>query len=65
MDFLKEQIRFKKTGVYCIDDASIANEEVYSDPKVMRYYMVGLLISYMFWPNHYALYQFSNSFAQE
>ena len=58
MDFLKEQIRFKKTGVYRIDDASIANEEVYSDPKVMRYYMVGLLISYMFWPNHYALYQF-------
>jgi 2-polyprenyl-3-methyl-5-hydroxy-6-metoxy-1,4-benzoquinol methylase len=58
MDFLKEQIRFKKTGVYRIDDASIANEEVYSDPKVMRYYMVGLLISYMFWPNHYELYQF-------
>ena len=58
MDFLKEQIRFKKTGVYRIDDAAIANEEVYSDPLVMRYYMVGLLISYMFWPNHYQLFQF-------
>ena len=52
MDFLKEQIRFKKTGVYRINDASIANKEVYSEPLVMRYYMVGLLISYLFWPNH-------------
>lgn len=58
MDFLKEQIRFRKTGVYRIDDASIANDEVYSEPLVMRYYMVGLLISYLFWPNHYRLYQF-------
>jgi 2-polyprenyl-3-methyl-5-hydroxy-6-metoxy-1,4-benzoquinol methylase len=58
MDFLKEQIRFRKTGVYRIDDASIANAEVYSEPLVMRYYMVGLLLSYMFWPNHYQLYQF-------
>lgn len=58
MDFLKEQIRFRKTGVYRIDDASVANEEVYSEPLVMRYYMVGLLISYLFWPNHYKLYQF-------
>jgi 2-polyprenyl-3-methyl-5-hydroxy-6-metoxy-1,4-benzoquinol methylase len=58
MDFLKEQIRFKKTGVYRINDASIANIEVYSEPLVMRYYMVGLLISYLFWPNHYKLYQF-------
>lgn len=58
MDFLKEQIRFRKTGVYRINDASIANTEVYSEPLVMRYYMVGLLISYLFWPNHYKLYQF-------
>lgn len=58
MDFLKEQIRFKKSGIYRIDDAVIANEQVYSDPLVMRYYMVGLLLSYMFWPNHYQLFQF-------
>lgn len=58
MDFLKEQIRFRKTGVYRINDASIANIEVYSEPLIMRYYMVGLLISYLFWPNHYKLYQF-------
>ena len=58
MDFLKEQIRFRKTGVYRIDDASVAVEQVYSDMTVMRYYMVGLLISYLFWPNHYELFRF-------
>lgn len=58
MDFLKEQIRFRKTGIYRIDDASLAFQQVYDDPKVMRYYMVGLLISYLFWPNHYELFKF-------
>ncbi len=57
-DFLAEQIRFRKTGVYRINDASIANTEVYSDITVMRYYMVGLLLSYIFWPNHYKLFRF-------
>lgn len=58
MDFLKEQIRFKKTGKYLIDDAAVAHDEVYSKPEVMRYYMIGLLLSYMFWPNHYAMLRF-------
>lgn len=58
MDFLKEQIRFRKTGVYRIDDASVAVEQVYGDMSIMRYYMVGLLISYLFWPNHYELFRF-------
>lgn len=58
MDFLKEQIRFKKTGRYLLDDAAVAHDEVYDRPDVMRYYMVGLLLSYMFWPNHYAMLRF-------
>lgn len=58
MDFLKEQIRFKKTGKYLIDDAAVAHDEVYSKPEVMGYYMIGLLLSYMFWPNHYAMLRF-------
>lgn len=57
-DFLSEQIKFKRTGEYSCLDASDANTNVYSDPEVMRYYMVGLLLSYMFWPNHYELFQF-------
>jgi 2-polyprenyl-3-methyl-5-hydroxy-6-metoxy-1,4-benzoquinol methylase len=58
MDFVKEQIRFKKTGSYLIDDATVANEQVYSKPEVMRDYMVSLLLTYMFWPNQYAMLQF-------
>lgn len=58
LDFLREQIRFRKTGVYLISDASVAVESVYDDATVMRYYMVGLLISYLFWPNHYELFRF-------
>jgi 2-polyprenyl-3-methyl-5-hydroxy-6-metoxy-1,4-benzoquinol methylase len=58
MDILREQIRFKKTGTYLIDDAPTAYENVYSRDEVMRYYIVGLLLSYMFWPNHYELFRF-------
>ena len=64
-DFLSEQIKFKRTGEYSCLDASVANEEVYGDPEVMRYYMVGLLISYMFWPNHYELFKFYKNFLPE
>ena len=58
MDFLVEQIRFRKTGVYRINDANVVQKTVYNDLVVMRYYMVGLLLSYPFWANHYELFQF-------
>jgi 2-polyprenyl-3-methyl-5-hydroxy-6-metoxy-1,4-benzoquinol methylase len=58
MDFLREQIRFKKTGAYHVVDASAAERDVYSQRDVMRYYMKGLLLSYMFWKNHYAMFRF-------
>ena len=58
MDFLREQILFSKTGVYHLDDARVAHENVYSRPEVMRYYMVGLLMSYLLWPNHYKMLHF-------
>ena len=57
MDILREQIRFKKTGVYLLDNAGEANATVYSQDHVMRYYIVGLLLSYLFWPNHYRMFQ--------
>lgn len=57
-DFLSEQIKFKRTGEYSCFDAAVASEHVYDDPEVMRYYMVGLLLSYIFWPNHYELFKF-------
>jgi SAM-dependent methyltransferase len=58
MDILREQIRFKKTGVYLLDSARTANETVYSQREVMQYYIVGLLLSYLFWPNHYQMFRF-------
>jgi ubiquinone/menaquinone biosynthesis C-methylase UbiE len=55
MDILREQIRFRKTGDYLIEDAAQAHDEVYSQPEIMNYYMVGLLLSYLFWRNHYGI----------
>lgn len=58
MDFLREQICFSKTGTYRVNDASLVEQNVYSQPDVMRYYMVGLLLSYFLWPNHYEILKF-------
>jgi 2-polyprenyl-3-methyl-5-hydroxy-6-metoxy-1,4-benzoquinol methylase len=57
-DFLHAQVRFKQSGVYPVAEASEAKREVYDNPEVMRYYMLGLLLSYMYWPNHYRLFHF-------
>jgi 2-polyprenyl-3-methyl-5-hydroxy-6-metoxy-1,4-benzoquinol methylase len=57
LEMLREQIRFRKTGIYRLDDAAEANDTVYSDPTRMRAYLIGLLLTYLFWPNHYALFQ--------
>ena len=58
MEILREQIRFKKTGTYLIDNAPTAYEQVYSQHDRMRSYIVGLLLSYLFWPNHYRLFKY-------
>ena len=58
MDFLREQIRFRKTGVYRLDDADSAKKNVYNQADVMRYYMVGLFLSYLLWPNHFQILSF-------
>lgn len=56
LEMLREQIRFRKTGVYRLDDAAEANDTVYSDATRMRAYLIGLALTYLFWPNHYALF---------
>ncbi len=58
MDFLQEQIRFRKTGVYRLDDAARAYEEIYNQPEVMNYYLPGILLSLLFWKNHYIMLRF-------
>lgn len=65
MDFLREQIRFSKTGVYRLDDATLAKKNVYSQPDVMRYYMVGSFLSYLLWPNHFEILRFLRIYLQE
>lgn len=58
MEMLREQIKFRKTGVYPTDDADTARKNIYDQPDAMYKYMVGLLISQMLWPNHYRLFRF-------
>src|ERR1700691_4581689 len=58
LDLLKEQIRFRKSGRYLLNNAQEAHEAVYSQDARMRYYLVGLLLSYLFWPNHYEMFKF-------
>jgi 2-polyprenyl-3-methyl-5-hydroxy-6-metoxy-1,4-benzoquinol methylase len=58
MDILREQIRFRKTGTYLLEDADVARETVYAQTEIMRYYITGLLLSYLFWPNHYSMIHF-------
>lgn len=53
-----EQFRFKKTGLYQIGSASAANAEVYSQAKRMREYVMGLLLSHLFWKSHYEMVVF-------
>lgn len=57
-EILHLQIRFQETGVYPTENAGAANENVYSQDSKMRAYIVGLLFSYLFWPNHYQMFAF-------
>jgi 2-polyprenyl-3-methyl-5-hydroxy-6-metoxy-1,4-benzoquinol methylase len=58
MDIVREQIRFRKTGKYLLESADVAEQTVYSQKERMRYYIIGLLLSYLFWPNHYQMFCF-------
>jgi len=53
-----EQIKFKKTGKYRCENASVAYANTYSSEKEMASYMYGLALSYFLWPNHYLMYDF-------
>lgn len=57
-DLLKEQIRFRKTGIFHEGSMKEIFESVYSQEEVMHYYLLGLLLSYLFWPNHYEIFVF-------
>lgn len=65
MEILREQIRFRKAGTYLIQSAEVAEQTVYSQKDRMRAYIVGLLLSYLFWPNHYQMFQFYLDYLRE
>jgi ubiquinone/menaquinone biosynthesis C-methylase UbiE len=51
--YLKEQLRFEKTGEYSNDDFDEVRSKVYDNPDVMRrFYLEGLMLTHAFWPIH-------------
>ncbi len=64
-DLIREQIRFRKTGKYLIRSAEVAERTVYSQKERMHAYIVGLLLSYLFWPNHYEMFRFYLDYLDE
>jgi len=57
-NMLKSQIYFMKTGKYPLDQQHKAFEDVYSNEKEMKSYMVGLAISQFLWSTHYDMFSF-------
>ncbi len=57
-DMLIEQIKFARTGIYNHSSAAEANRAIYSDQKVMSYYMHGAALSQFLWRNHYLMFRF-------
>jgi 2-polyprenyl-3-methyl-5-hydroxy-6-metoxy-1,4-benzoquinol methylase len=57
-DTLYEQIQFAKTGEYTCKSFAEAYRNVYGNPKVMEYYMHGLLLSQFLWVQHYEILKY-------
>jgi len=51
---MREQVAFNRTGEYSCTDASRAYRVTYSQDS-MREYVIGLMLTYLFWPNHYSM----------
>jgi SAM-dependent methyltransferase len=62
--YLKEQVRFDKTGRYSNDDFDDVRKNVYDNPDVMRrFYLEGLMLTHAFWPIHLDIHTlFSTAF---
>lgn len=57
-EILREQIRFRRSRVYRSNDFDNVLREVYEQKDRMRAYLKGLLLTYLFWPNHYKMFRF-------
>ncbi|MEE9372613.1 MAG: class I SAM-dependent methyltransferase [Saprospiraceae bacterium] len=54
-DMRLEGIKFKRTGQYSCANQQEAFEKVYSNKKIMNYYMNGLLLSQILWLHHFRM----------
>jgi 2-polyprenyl-3-methyl-5-hydroxy-6-metoxy-1,4-benzoquinol methylase len=59
-DFNFETIGFLETGNYSSSSFEEVNKRVYSDPKIMEYYMHGLLLSQFLFTHHYTVLLYFN-----
>ncbi|MDF1859097.1 MAG: class I SAM-dependent methyltransferase [Verrucomicrobiales bacterium] len=58
-DYLRLQKELEETGRYHYQTFEEAKRHVYDNEKVMRgYYLDGLILSQIWWPNHYRIYRF-------
>lgn len=54
-DVYFESVQFLRTGKYSSTSFEEVNQRVYNDPKVMEYYMHGLVLSQFLWTHHYKI----------
>jgi len=59
IEHLLLQKELEKSGQYRYDDFDKVNSEIYGNPEVMDgYYLTGLFLSTVFWPNHLKMFLF-------
>ena len=59
-DVYVESVQFMRTGEYTSTSFEEVNKRVYNDPKVMEYYMHGLVLSQFLWAHHYDILLYFN-----
>jgi 2-polyprenyl-3-methyl-5-hydroxy-6-metoxy-1,4-benzoquinol methylase len=57
-EFLKLQSKFQITGCYSSSSESSSFFDIYQHEKIMRKYLGGLLATYLYWPNHFRIFEF-------
>ena len=53
-----EQLYLKKKGTYRAINDKISNIELYKSSKKMKSYLLGLMLTQIFWPSHYKILKF-------
>jgi 2-polyprenyl-3-methyl-5-hydroxy-6-metoxy-1,4-benzoquinol methylase len=57
LEMLGQEIKFKKTGKYPEISALQVKDQVYEQYNSMRMRVIGLLLTYILWPNHYHMFR--------